>query len=270
MRCDVQLSQRPDLHPDAGRVAHDFQVLAFDGHEAIGQPYRFQLELVSERPDWPLESLLQRSAFLALGAGDRGIHGQLAAVAQGDSGRRLTRYRAELVPRLAQLAHRVNSRLFQGRSVPEILAQLLGEHGILDGDYRFALGPTRYPPRAYCVQYGESDLAFLTRLCEEEGLHFHHQHRRDGHVLVFGDDATSFAQLGATRYLPGSGLVADEPRSVTWRSRCRSAAAPASCAITIRCNLGCACRAVRTLRPSPRWRTMAFPVASPIAHAGSA
>lgn len=192
-------------------VAHDFQVLAFDGHEAIGQPYRFQLELVSERPDWPLESLLQRSAFLALGAGDRGIHGQLAAVAQGDSGRRLTRYRAELVPRLAQLAHRVNSRLFQGRSVPEILAQLLGEHGILDGDYRFALGPTRYPPRAYCVQYGESDLAFLTRLCEEEGLHFHHQHRRDGHVLVFGDDATSFAQLGATRYLPGSGLVADEP-----------------------------------------------------------
>lgn len=192
-------------------VAQDFQVLAFDGREAIGQPYRFQLELVSERPDWPLEALLQRPAFLALGPGDQGIHGQLAAVAQGDTGRRLTRYRAELVPRLAALAHRVNSRIFQGRSVPEILAQLLEEHGILDGDYRFALGPTRYPPRDYCVQYGESDLAFLTRLCEEEGLHFHHQHRRDGHVLVFGDDATGFARLGATRYRPGSGLVAEEP-----------------------------------------------------------
>ncbi|NRH42511.1 type VI secretion system tip protein VgrG [Pseudomonas sp. MS15a(2019)] len=192
-------------------VAQDFQVLAFDGHEAIGQPYRFQLELVSERPDWPLEALLQRPAFLALGPGDQGIHGQLAAVAQGDTGRRLTRYRAELVPRLASLAHRVNSRIFQGLAVPEILAQLLEEHGILDGDYRFALGPTRYPPRDYCVQYGESDLAFLTRLCEEEGLHFHHQHRRDGHVLVFGDDATGFARLGATRYRPGSGLVADEP-----------------------------------------------------------
>ena len=192
-------------------VAHDFQVFAFDGREAIGQPYRFQLELVSERPDWPLESLLHRRAFLALGPADLGVHGQIAAVAQGDSGHRLTRYRIELVPRLAYLAHRTNSRIFQGLSVPEILAHLLQEHGILDGDYRFALGPTRYPPRAYCVQYGESDLAFLTRLCEEEGLHFHHQHRRDGHVLVFGDDATAFPRLGATRYRPGSGLVADEP-----------------------------------------------------------
>ncbi len=192
-------------------VAHDFQILAFEGTEAIGRPYRFQLELVSERPDWPLESLLHRRAFLGLGPGDAGIHGQIAAVAQGDSGHRLTRYRIELVPRLAYLAHRTNSRIFQGLSVPEILAQLLQEHGILDGDYRFALGPTRYPPRAYCVQYGESDLAFLTRLCEEEGLHFHHQHRRDGHVLVFGDDATAFPRLGATRYRPGSGLVADEP-----------------------------------------------------------
>ncbi|UUW71174.1 type VI secretion system Vgr family protein [Pseudomonas oryzihabitans] len=192
-------------------VAHDFQVFAFDGREAIGQPYRFQLELVSERPDWPLESLLHRRAFLALGPADLGVHGQIAAVAQGDSGHRLTRYRIELVPRLAYLAHRTNSRIFQGLSVPEILAQLLQQHGILDGDYRFALGPTRYPPRAYCVQYGESDLAFLTRLCEEEGLHFHHQHRRDGHVLVFGDDATAFPRLGATRYRPGSGLVADEP-----------------------------------------------------------
>ncbi|KTT04034.1 type IV secretion protein Rhs [Pseudomonas oryzihabitans] len=192
-------------------VAHDFQILAFDGTEAIGQPYRFQLELVSERPDWPLEQLLHRRAFLSLSADGSGIHGQIAAVAQGDSGQRLTRYRLELVPRLAYLAHRVNARIFQQRSVPQILAQLLEEHGILEGDHRFALGPTVYPPRDYCVQYGESDLAFLNRLCEEEGLHYHHEHRPDGHVLVFGDDATGFPRLGATRYLPGSGLVADEP-----------------------------------------------------------
>ncbi|MDT3721184.1 type VI secretion system tip protein VgrG [Pseudomonas oryzihabitans] len=191
-------------------VAHDFQILAFDGSEAIGQPYRFQLDLVSERPDWPLEQLLHRRAYLGLTPG-AGIHGQIAAVAQGDSGQRLTRYRLDLVPRLAYLAHRVNSRIFQQRSVPQILAQLLAEHGILEGDHRFAVGPTVYPPRDYCVQYGESDLAFLNRLCEEEGLHYHHEHRPDGHVLVFGDDATGFPRLGATRYLPGSGLVADEP-----------------------------------------------------------
>ncbi|MDH0690321.1 type VI secretion system tip protein VgrG, partial [Stutzerimonas stutzeri] len=46
-------------------VEHDFKVLEFRGREAISQPYRFDLELVSERPDLDLESLLHRPAFLA-------------------------------------------------------------------------------------------------------------------------------------------------------------------------------------------------------------
>jgi hypothetical protein len=41
----------------------DFQVLSFEGFEAISQPYRFELELVSERPDIDLESLLHKQAF---------------------------------------------------------------------------------------------------------------------------------------------------------------------------------------------------------------
>uniref|UniRef100_UPI0028ADC160 contractile injection system protein, VgrG/Pvc8 family n=1 Tax=Pseudomonas lopnurensis TaxID=1477517 RepID=UPI0028ADC160 len=79
-------------------VEHDLQVLAFDGHEAIGQPYRFDLELVSERPDLDLEALLHRPAFLAFDANGTGIHGLIQRAAQGDSGKRLTRYSLSLVP----------------------------------------------------------------------------------------------------------------------------------------------------------------------------
>jgi type VI secretion system secreted protein VgrG len=61
------------------------------------------------------------------------------------------------------------------------------------------------------VQY-EADLHFLQRLCEEEGLHFHFEHSPDGHVLVFGDDQTSFSQPSqSTAYRPGSGMVAEAP-----------------------------------------------------------
>lgn len=192
-------------------LVHDFQVLAFHGQEALNEPYRLQVEVVSEKPDWALEDLLNRPAWLGLGPMDVGLHGLLDAIVQGDSGRRLTRYRLELVPRLTYLAQRTNSRIFQNLAVPQILARLLEEHGILEGAYRLALGPTPYPARDYCVQYGESDLHFLNRLCEEEGIHYHFEHRPDGAVLVFGDDATSFPRLAATPYHPGSGQVAAHP-----------------------------------------------------------
>ncbi|MGX5724949.1 type VI secretion system tip protein TssI/VgrG, partial [Metapseudomonas otitidis] len=61
-------------------------------------------------------------------------------------------------------------------------------------------------------QYDESDLHFISRLCEEEGLHFHFEHQPDGHLLVFGEDASAFPKLGRpVAYLANTGQVADEP-----------------------------------------------------------
>ncbi len=193
-------------------VEHDFKLLEFRGREAISQPYRFDLELVSERPDLDLQALLHKPAFLAFDPAGKGIHGLIHRIAQGESGKRLTRYRLTLVPQLAYLAHRTNQRIFQHLGVPQIIAQVLEEHGIQANAYRFQLGPVIYPPREYCVQYDESDLHFIQRLCEEEGIHYHFEHSTAGHALVFGDDQTSFARLGQpTAYLQDNGMTADEP-----------------------------------------------------------
>ena len=193
-------------------VDTDLQVLAFDGHEALDSPYRFDLELVSERPDLDLETLLNRPAWLAFGAAGKGVHGIVYRIAQGDSGKRLTRYRMSLVPRLAYLAHRHNQRIFQQLTVPQIIARVLEEHGILAGDGHLLQLGASYLARDYCVQYDESDLHFVQRLCEEEGIHYHFRHGPDGHLLVFGDDQTVFPKLGRpTAYVQDSGMVADEP-----------------------------------------------------------
>jgi len=198
------------LHIDG--ITHDLQVLEFHGREAISQPWRFDLELVSERPDLELETLLNRPAFLAFAPDGAGLHGLVYRIAQSESGKRLTRYRLSLVPRLAYLAHRTNQRIFQHLSVPQIVARVLEEHGILEGTgYRFQLGPSVYPERDYCVQYGESDLHFVQRLCEEEGIHYHYRHSPTAHVLVFGDDQTVFPKLAPVSYQQDSGLVAATP-----------------------------------------------------------
>lgn len=189
----------------------ELKVLEFTGKEAISQPYRFELELVCERPDLDLESLLHGQAFLSFDARGGGIHGQIDQVGQGDSGKRLTRYHVSLVPRLAYLGHRINQRIFQHQTVPQIVARVLKDHSILRDAFEFRLG-SDYPVREYCVQYTESDLAFIQRLCAEVGIHYHFQHSPQGHLLVFGDDQTVFARLPEpTVYRPGSGMSAGAP-----------------------------------------------------------
>ncbi len=189
----------------------DLQVLSFTGTEGISQPYRFDLELVSENPDLDLEKLLHKQAFLAFDPQGSGIHGQIYRVAQGDAGKRLTRYKISLVPHLQYLHHRTNQRIYQQMSAPKIIALILDEHGIKGNAYSFQLSQP-CPDRDYCVQYDETDLHFVQRLCEEEGIHYHFQHSSKGHLLVFGDDQTVFPKLGQpTAYVQGSGMVADEP-----------------------------------------------------------
>ncbi|WP_426158652.1 type VI secretion system tip protein VgrG [Pseudomonas sp. TSRC2-2] len=189
----------------------DLKVLEFSGREAISQPFRFELELVSERPDLDLESLLHSQAYLSFDAQGCGFHGQIYQVGQGDSGKRLTRYHLSLVPRLMYLGHRINQRIFQHQSVPQIVTQILKDHSILRDAFEFRLG-SEYPEREYCVQYAESDLAFIQRLCAEVGIHYHFQHSPEGHLLVFGDDQTVFPKLAEpTLYLPGSGMSGGAP-----------------------------------------------------------
>lgn len=192
-------------------VDHALEVLAFSGSEGICTPFTFAIELVSEDANLVLEHLLNQPAFLAFDAYGAGIHGLVGRIRQGPRGKRLSHYHITLVSHLERLGLRRNHRIFQQRSVPQIVAQLLTEHGILAQTYVFQIAEP-LPARAYCVQYGETDLAFIERLCQEDGIHYHFQHTPQGHQVVFGDHQMHFPLLeGATAYVPGSGLCASEP-----------------------------------------------------------
>ena len=190
-------------------VRNDFKVLAFKGTEAISSLYAIQVELISESPDFDLESLLSQSAFLQFGLNGEGIHGRIEEVLVGDAGKRLTRYHLTLVPALHYLQFSHNQRIFQHLTVPQIIAQVLKGHGILADAYTFHVNTS--PEREYCTEYGESDFEFIQRLCSEDGISWHHQHSQYGHQLVFTDDQTYFPKLGGTPYQQGSGLEADHP-----------------------------------------------------------
>jgi type VI secretion system secreted protein VgrG len=201
-------AHEPSLTLQIVGLEHDLRVLAFTAKESISRPYSVRIELVSERADLTPEALLHRHAFLGFDAEGNGLHGQISEVAQGDCHKRLTHYFLQLSPGIQRLEYRRNQRIFQGKSVPEIIALVLKDHAILADDFVFRL---REPckPRIYCTQYQETDLHFVRRLCEEEGIHFHFQHSRDRHLLVFADDPIQLPQLPQPIiYLHDSGLVA--------------------------------------------------------------
>ncbi|WGY45797.1 type VI secretion system tip protein TssI/VgrG [Vibrio sp. ABG19] len=180
-------------------------VHAFDGQETLscelmdGRPcygFRYELALASRQPGISAEMVVDKSAELTLYRDEmlvQRVHGVVRAFSCGDTGHHHTFYSLTLVPALERLSLRHNSRIFQLKTVPEILSVLLQEMDI--DDYTFAL--TRdYPQRELCVQYRETDLEFLHRLAAEEGLVYSFIHQEGQHTLLFSDASDSLPKLG--------------------------------------------------------------------------
>ncbi|EJM64165.1 type VI secretion system Vgr family protein [Pseudomonas sp. GM50] len=169
------------------------QVLQFSGREGLNQPYRFDIDVIGLAPAMHLNQWLQQPAFLTL-TDNQGIHGVIHSISREHRGPHRVGYSLVLAPHLQQLHLHSSRRVFHRLSVPAIVRQLLEEHQLPGHSYRFELANGCYPPRPFCIQYDESDLAFMQRLCEEEGIHYHFEHQHDGHVLVLADDSLSFPQ----------------------------------------------------------------------------
>ncbi|MBL8896539.1 MAG: type VI secretion system tip protein VgrG [Planctomycetes bacterium] len=102
------------------------------------------------------------------------------------------RYRAELVPWLWFLTKRSNYRIFQQKSAVEIAEAIFGEAGFSDFETSGVTGS--YPQYEYCVQWGESDFDFLSRLFEEEGIFYFFRFEANRHVLVLADSTASYTE----------------------------------------------------------------------------
>ncbi|MCF5466825.1 type VI secretion system Vgr family protein [Pseudomonas syringae] len=170
----------------------DLRVISFNGLDALNEPYRFNIKLVGSDPDLNLDSLLERGAFLGFGQVDHGIHGRISQASLIYTGEHLSLYHLVLMPTLEKLARRRQRRVYQDLTVPQLIVQLLEAHGIEADAQRFDHMTGLYPRRALCIQYDESDLHLLQRLCEEEGIHFRFEHDAERHILVFSDDPASF------------------------------------------------------------------------------
>ncbi|MCL6408014.1 type VI secretion system tip protein VgrG [Dickeya dadantii] len=171
-----------------------FAVVDFELGEALNQPFALSLNLASSLPGIDFGAVLDQPCELLVwyeGELQRRVSGIVSRFAQGDTGFRRTRYQAEVRPALWRLGLRTNARIFQTQKPDAIIGTLLEEAGITD--FAFALRHD-HAVREYCVQYRESDLAFINRLAAEEGLFYFHEFEAGKHRVVFADDAGALAK----------------------------------------------------------------------------
>lgn len=157
---------------------HQFRVASFRGRERTNGLYEFRVEVAAHGVDlMTLETLvLGQPGCLVIGAqgARRAVHGIVTSIdfAGVFTGVDVPRLVLRLSPRAWLLKRTRNSRIFQDMTVRDIVTEVLKQHGVA---HQWALG-ARYRERVYCLQYRESDWAFVTRLLAEEGIFFFFRH----------------------------------------------------------------------------------------------
>ncbi len=180
-----------------------FRVYSFEGTETVSELYDFTLELAMEgalSDDFQFEPLLGEEASLRILSDDedRFVHGIVNEITlMGETGR-FTMYKFRLAPKLWLLTLRANNRIFQKKKVKGIIQDVLSDAGIPGDRFRFALKGS-YQEKEYCVQYGESDFDFISRLMEEEGIFYFFEHEKNKHVLVITDSNVGYQPIGGDK-----------------------------------------------------------------------
>ena len=216
-----------------------FDVLAFEGHEGLSQPFNYRVEFTCIDGDLSADTLLGKDANFSLhGPGLspdmaalkavgievppvkplRTLHGVVTGFKRLSGSLDEARYEITLEPRLALLARGKQFRIYQHQSAPQIVESILRSRHDFEGqDFLFNL-VREYPKREQVMQYDESDLAFISRLLAEVGIwyRFTRDERLNIDVVEFHDDQRHYQFDVQLPYRPQSGLNSSGQDGV-WR-----------------------------------------------------
>ena len=159
--------------------------------EEISTPYEMHLEMYSDDRSINFAEMLGHNVTVALDrsrGGPRFFNGFVTQF--GFAGSRGPRYiyKALVSPWLWFLSQTETCRIFHEESVVDIVKAIFRDNGFTD--FKVEVNGS-YPAYEYCVQYQETDLNFISRLLEKEGLFYYFVHENGSHTLVITDSTAN-------------------------------------------------------------------------------
>ena len=168
----------------------------FQGTEGLSQLFEFHLRLASQDPNIELKQMIGQPVTISLqlttafaSSEQRYFHGYVTNFSHLDTDGGLATYSATIRPWLWMLSRQQDIRIFQEQTAQSIISGVFQDYGSL-ASYEFRLSKAT-ANRSYCTQYRETDLNFVLRLMQEEGLFFNFEHTKTGHKLIVTDSSTS-------------------------------------------------------------------------------
>jgi len=191
----------------------NFSVLSFEGQEKISQPYYYRIQLISTNDEIDLDDLAKKRASLTIQNPNgqlRQINGVIMQIGLEEVAVNYALYQVELYPMIQLLTYRRQTRIFQQKSVPDIIKKVLLDAGMTSSDISIQL-TGNYPQRVFCLQYDETDLQFIERLMAEENIFYFFKQDPVKEVLVLGDSISSYLDCqpsNSIQYHTHSGALA--------------------------------------------------------------
>ncbi|HEY8941195.1 MAG TPA: type VI secretion system tip protein TssI/VgrG [Cellvibrio sp.] len=181
-----------------------FLLTGFSGTENISDLFSFTITVISENLDVNPDLIVGKTATITIkNSAERKFHGFIKEFIFGEiKSDNLREYRMQMVPWLWFLSQTNDHRIFQEKTTKEIVSQVFSDLGFSDFDFRAAGGKKR----EYCVQHNESDLNFVSRLLEEDGIAYFFQHSDGKHQLILVDQPNAYSDVAETNleYSKGS------------------------------------------------------------------
>ncbi|AOI85610.1 type VI secretion system tip protein VgrG [Burkholderia cepacia] len=198
----------------------DLKFHTLDGSDELGRLFEFRIEALADSHSLSLKDMLGKPVTVRIEQQDLSTRYLNGIVARASlAGRRAERYYGyELIvrPWLWLATRRSDCRIFQNKTVPEIVQEVLSTYGFPIESH---LAET-YVPRDYCVQYNETDAAFVSRLMEFEGIYYWFRHAEDTHTLMLSDAMSSHTALPGYETIPyiarDRTAIADEEHIDGW------------------------------------------------------
>ncbi|WP_175959141.1 type VI secretion system tip protein TssI/VgrG [Burkholderia pyrrocinia] len=198
----------------------DLKFHTLDGSDELGRLFEFRIEALADSHSLSLKDMLGKPVTVRIEQQDQSTRYLNGIVARASlSGRRAERYYGyELVvrPWLWLATRRSDCRIFQNKTVPEIVQEVLSTYGFPIENHL----AESYVPREYCVQYNETDAAFVSRLMEFEGIYYWFRHAEDTHTLMLSDAMSSHTALPGYETIPyiarDRTAIADEEHIDGW------------------------------------------------------
>jgi type VI secretion system secreted protein VgrG len=176
---------------------------SLDGAEGISRLFEYHVELLATAdttidPKSVVGAKVAVAIALNDAKGSRWVNGIVASFEQCAGDTEFNAYRARIVPSMWQMTLSANCRVFQNKTVLDIVKAVVGEYGLSLSDQTSAT----YKPLEYCTQYSESDFHFVSRLLEESGIFYWFEHTDQDNKIVLGDERNAYQDCPLSASVP--------------------------------------------------------------------